>query len=46
MDRKDLFRYYGPKDQPSKVTALEDQYAALLGAKHCLAMNSCTCGGT
>ncbi len=42
LDRKYLFRYYGPKDHPSKVKALEDQYAAFLGAKHCLALNSCT----
>lgn len=42
LDRKYLFRYYGPKDYPSKVKALEDGYAAFLGAKHCLALNSCT----
>jgi len=42
LDRKYLFRYYGPKDFPSKVKALEDQYAGLTGAKHALALNSCT----
>jgi dTDP-4-amino-4,6-dideoxygalactose transaminase len=42
LDRKYLFRYYGPKEYPSKVKALEDQYAKLLGAKHVLALNSCT----
>jgi 8-amino-3,8-dideoxy-alpha-D-manno-octulosonate transaminase len=42
LDNKYLFRYYGPKDSPSKVKALEDQYAKLLGTKHGLALNSCT----
>src|SRR4030065_873030 len=37
-----LFRYYGPKEMPSKVKALEERYAGYLGAKHCLAVNSCT----
>jgi 8-amino-3,8-dideoxy-alpha-D-manno-octulosonate transaminase len=42
LDNKYLFRYYGPKESPSKVKALEDQYAKLVGTKHSLAMNSCT----
>ena len=42
LDNKYLFRYYGPKDSPSKVKALEEQYAKLLGTKHGLALNSCT----
>jgi 8-amino-3,8-dideoxy-alpha-D-manno-octulosonate transaminase len=42
LDNKYLFRYYGPKDAPSKVKALEDKYAAFTGSKHCLALNSCT----
>jgi 8-amino-3,8-dideoxy-alpha-D-manno-octulosonate transaminase len=42
LDNKYLFRYYGPKESPSKVKALEDQYAKFLGSKHCLALNSCT----
>jgi 8-amino-3,8-dideoxy-alpha-D-manno-octulosonate transaminase len=42
LDHKYLFRYYGPKDYPSKVAALEQQYAKLLGSKHVLALNSCT----
>jgi 8-amino-3,8-dideoxy-alpha-D-manno-octulosonate transaminase len=42
LDNKYLFRYYGPKESPSKVKALEDQYARFLGTKHALALNSCT----
>ena len=42
LDNKYLFRYYGPKESPSKVKALEDQYAKFLGTKHALALNSCT----
>jgi len=37
-----LFRYYGPKEMPSKVKKLEEEYARYLGVKHCLAVNSCT----
>ncbi len=37
-----LFRYYGPKQVPSKVKALEEGYARYLGVRHCLAVNSCT----
>jgi dTDP-4-amino-4,6-dideoxygalactose transaminase len=42
LDSQYLFRYYGPKETPSKVKALEDRYADYLGVKHCLALNSCT----
>jgi 8-amino-3,8-dideoxy-alpha-D-manno-octulosonate transaminase len=42
LDNKYLFRYYGPKESPSKVKALEEQYVKLIGAKHGLALNSCT----
>ena len=42
LDRKYLFRYYGPEQYPSKVREFEERFAARMGAKHCLAMNSCT----
>jgi len=42
LDAKWLFRYYGPKEFPSKVKKLEDEYAKYLGVKHCLALNSAT----
>ncbi len=42
LDNKYLFRYYGPKDAPSKVKVLEEQYAAYVGSEHALALNSCT----
>ena len=35
-----LFRYYNPK--PSKVAAAEEAMQELIGAKYCLAVNSCT----
>ena len=35
-----LFRYYNPR--PSKVEAAEKAMGGLIGAKHCLAVNSCT----
>ena len=35
-----LFRYYNPR--PSKVEAAEKAFGDLIGAKHCLAVNSCT----
>jgi dTDP-4-amino-4,6-dideoxygalactose transaminase len=35
-----LFRYYNPR--PSKVAAAEKAFAELIGAKCCLAVNSCT----
>jgi len=42
LDRKYLFRYYGPKDFPSKVNEFEKQFATHMGAKHCLAVTNCT----
>lgn len=42
LDAKYLFRYYGPKEAPSKVAKLEAEYERYLGARHCLAVNSCT----
>ncbi len=42
LDAKYLFRYYGPKETPSKVRGLEEQYERRLGSRHCLALNSCT----
>ena len=35
-----LFRYYNPK--PSRVAEAEKAMAALVGTRHCLAVNSCT----
>ncbi|MBI2439861.1 MAG: DegT/DnrJ/EryC1/StrS family aminotransferase [Lentisphaerae bacterium] len=35
-----LFRYYNPK--PSRVAAAEEAMRRLIGARHCLAVNSCT----
>jgi 8-amino-3,8-dideoxy-alpha-D-manno-octulosonate transaminase len=42
LDSQYLFRYYGPKEMPSKVKRLEEEYSRYLGVKHCLAVNSCT----
>ena len=42
LERKYLFRYYGPKDYPSKVRELEEAFASRVGAKQALATNSCT----
>src|SRR5512133_1332700 len=42
LDRKYLFRYYGPEEYPSKVREFEEAFAERMGAKHCLAVNSCT----
>lgn len=42
LDRKYLFRYYGPEKYPSKVREFEQAFAARMDAKHCLAVNSCT----
>ncbi len=42
LDRKYLFRYYGPADCPSKVNEFEKQFAEKMGAKHCLAVTNCT----
>ena len=42
IERKYLFRYYGPKQFPSKVSELEKKFAAKFGAKYALATTSCT----
>ncbi|MCL5674960.1 MAG: DegT/DnrJ/EryC1/StrS family aminotransferase [Candidatus Omnitrophica bacterium] len=42
LDRKYLFRYYGPKEYPSKVTELEKRFSERLTSKYALAVNSCT----
>lgn len=42
LERKYLFRYYGPKEFPSKVNELEKKFAARFGAQHALATTSCT----
>jgi len=42
LDRKYLFRYYGPENFPSKVRELEIRFASLTGAKYALATSSCT----
>lgn len=42
LDRKYLFRYYGPEKYPSKVRELEVAFAEKVGAKYALAVNSCT----
>jgi 8-amino-3,8-dideoxy-alpha-D-manno-octulosonate transaminase len=42
IDRKYLFRYYGPEKYPSKVREFEEKFAAKFGSKFALAVNSCT----
>lgn len=42
LDRKYLFRYYGPENYPSKVREFELKFAEKVGAKFGLAVNSCT----
>ncbi len=42
LDRKYLFRYYGPEKHPSKVREFEIKFAEKVGAKYALAVNSCT----
>jgi len=42
LDRKYLFRYYGPEKYPSKVREFETRFADKFGAKYGLAVNSCT----
>ena len=42
LERKYLFRYYGPEEYPSKVRQFEEEFAASIGVKHALAVNSCT----
>jgi len=38
----DLFRYTTPLDTPSPVARLEQEFAALMGVKYALALNSCS----
>jgi dTDP-4-amino-4,6-dideoxygalactose transaminase len=42
LDRKYLFRYYGPQEFPSKVRELEVAFGQKVGSEHALAVNSCT----
>lgn len=42
LDRKYLFRYYGPENYPSKVREFELKFAEKMGSKYGLAVNSCT----
>lgn len=42
LDRKYLFRYYGPDQHPSKVSELEEQFRNKIGAQYALATTSCT----
>ncbi|MCL5069280.1 MAG: aminotransferase class I/II-fold pyridoxal phosphate-dependent enzyme [Actinobacteria bacterium] len=42
LDRKYLFRYYGPEKHPSKVRELELKFAEKVGAKYALAVTNCT----
>ncbi len=42
LDRKYLFRYYGPEAYPSKVRELELAFAEKMGSKYGLAVSSCT----
>lgn len=42
LDRKYLFRYYGPENHPSKVRELELAFADKMGSKYALAVSSCT----
>jgi len=42
LERKYLFRYYGPSGAPSMVRELEKELAARIGIRYALAVNSCT----
>jgi 8-amino-3,8-dideoxy-alpha-D-manno-octulosonate transaminase len=42
LDRKYLFRYYGPEQYPSKVREFEQAFSQKIGTKYALAVNSCT----
>ncbi len=42
IDKKYLFRYYGPQEYSSMVAQLEDEFRKKVGAKYALAVNSCT----
>ncbi len=42
LDRKYLFRYYGPEEYPSKVELLEQKFSTYVGSKYALATTNCT----
>lgn len=42
LDRKYLFRYYGPEKFPSKVKEFENRFKEKIGVKYALATSSCT----
>lgn len=42
LDRKYLFRYYGPQEYPSKVRELEEKFAQKTGSQYALAVTNCT----
>lgn len=42
LERKYLFRYYGPEKYPSKVKEFETRFKEKIGAKYALATSSCT----
>ncbi len=42
LERKYLFRYYGPEKYPSKVKEFETRFADKVGAKNALAVTNCT----
>ena len=42
IDRKYLFRYYGPEKFPSKVREFEVKFKEKVGSKYALATTSCT----
>lgn len=42
IDKKYLFRYYGPEEHPSMVKQFEIEFAKKTGIKYALALNSCT----
>jgi 8-amino-3,8-dideoxy-alpha-D-manno-octulosonate transaminase len=42
IDKKYLFRYYGPEEHPSMVKMFEEEFKQKIGSKYALAVNSCT----
>ncbi len=42
IDKKYLFRYYGPEEHPSMVAQFEEEFKNKVGSKYALAVNSCT----
>ena len=42
LDRKYLFRYYGPEEHPSKVREFEVKFKDKVGSKYALATTNCT----